>query len=209
MFGSKLYQLRYFFGTVVVFGIVAVCALLAYSKVDIHLGINHLHTPFWDLFFAYFTYVGDGIFVALGIALLGIISFRTHGWRPLLLGGCLLLLSGATAQLLKRLVYPDALRPAAYLEGYSLHFVEGVQMHAHHSFPSGHTTAAFAFFGFLSLHYFSQKPLFQILMAISAGLVGYSRMYLSQHFLEDVLAGMFVGSLFVLFTLFFDRKPIN
>ena len=56
------------------------------------------------------------------------------------------------------------------------------------SFPSGHTTAAFAFFCALSI-LARKHPLLQSLFFLLAAGVAYSRMYLSQHFLADVLAG--------------------
>jgi membrane-associated phospholipid phosphatase len=118
-----------------------------------------------------------------------------------------LTISGGTAQLLKRFVFSDALRPSAFMVDSDLHFVEGVQLHAHHSFPSGHTTAAFAFFGFAALFLSRRNPLLQVTFAVSAALVGYSRMYLSQHFLEDVVVGMAIGTIiFILLSLFFKRQ---
>jgi membrane-associated phospholipid phosphatase len=186
--------------------------LLSSDKTSIHLWVNDLHTPITDVFFKYWTYVGDGVFVAIAGVIIAIVLFPRYKSLPLWFGACTLILSGALAQVLKRLVFEDALRPSAYLSEYKLHFVEGVQLHASHSFPSGHTTAAFAFFGFAALFLAQKNTLLQVLFALSAGLVGYSRMYLSQHFLEDVLAGMILGTVvFVLLIIAFKRPlaPLN
>jgi membrane-associated phospholipid phosphatase len=46
------------------------------------------------------------------------------------------------AQGLKKIVFPDSPRPAAWFEnqeGVVLQFAEGVKIHTAHSFPSGHT----------------------------------------------------------------------
>jgi len=59
------------------------------------------------------------------------------------------------------------------------------------SFPSGHTTAAFASATSLSLTY---KKWYVTVPAFAyAGLMGYSRMRLGVHYPTDVLGGMFIG----------------
>jgi len=198
--------MRHYFLTILAFVLIASILILQYDKSDIHLASNAHHAPFWDFFFKYLTYVGDGVFVVIAITVIGLILVRSRGWRPLFYGWLILFLSGGAAQLLKRVFFSDALRPSAFLKSNTLHLIDGVQMHAHHSFPSGHTTAAFAFFGYLSILLCGKKPILQVVMALSAGLVAFSRMYLSQHFLEDLLAGMLLGTLFVLVFLIADRK---
>jgi membrane-associated phospholipid phosphatase len=60
-----------------------------------------------------------------------------------------------------------------------------------YSFPSGHTTSAFAMATSLSLSY---KKWYVALPAyLYAGMVGYSRMRLGVHFPSDVLGGMVIG----------------
>lgn len=188
--------------------VIAGIILLSFDKTAIHLQINAMHSSFADLFFTYWTYVGDGIFVAVAGIIIAIFLFPRYRWLPLWFGASTLIVSGAAAQLLKRFVFEDALRPSAYLSEHSLYFVQGVQLHASHSFPSGHTTAAFAFFGFASLFLGRKKPWLQVLFAVCAGLVGYSRMYLSQHFLEDVFAGMILGSLIFLLLVLISKRRI-
>jgi undecaprenyl-diphosphatase len=59
------------------------------------------------------------------------------------------------------------------------------------SFPSGHTTAAFASATAMTLTY---KKWYVAVPAFTyAGLVGYSRMRLGVHYPSDVLAGMVIG----------------
>lgn len=61
------------------------------------------------------------------------------------------------------------------------------------SFPSGHTTAAFALYGLLSLMLDPRVRQWGLLLAILAITVGFSRIYLVQHFLRDVLGGAVLG----------------
>lgn len=81
---------------------------------------------------------------------------------------------------------------------------ESVYFESSFSFPSGHATAAAAFFGFML--YFCWKTLaswrrrlqlsFFILLLIA--LIGASRIYLGVHYLSDVLAGFLLGGLWLL-----------
>lgn len=60
-----------------------------------------------------------------------------------------------------------------------------------HSFPSGHTTAAFATATAVSLSY--KKWYVAVPAYTYASLVGYSRMRLGMHYGTDVLGGMLIG----------------
>lgn len=88
--------------------------------------------------------------------------------------------------------------------GREIHLVKGVEMHYFQSFPSGHTMTAFAFACFVALILKQPKwGLFSLLIAI---LVGYSRMYLFQHFPRDVFAGGILGVAVVIITLVFIKN---
>jgi membrane-associated phospholipid phosphatase len=59
------------------------------------------------------------------------------------------------------------------------------------SFPSGHTSTAFALATSMSIQY---KKWYVVVPAFAwAGSVGYSRMYLGEHYPTDVLAGAAIG----------------
>ena len=104
-----------------------------------------------------------------------------------------LITAGILSQSIKRIFFDDALRPARFIGEDQLYLIPDVGIHHFHSFPSGHTTAGFAFLAFIAFTYFSENKLMQVILALIAVLIGYSRMYLSQHFLEDVVVGACLG----------------
>lgn len=79
------------------------------------------------------------------------------------------------------------------------HFYGGIQIFTSNiqnkdsffSFPSGHTTAAFAIFGILYM--FSEKRFNKIIFIILPILVAISRIYLGRHFFSDTLTGGTIG----------------
>lgn len=171
----------------VVLLIIGGCILILSTKKDIHLFINAYHSTFFDYFFRYITYLGDGITpVVLTLAFL-FITFRKS--VEIAASG---ILAGLFAQMFKRLVFPDVIRPKPFFNGIAeLYFVPGVHMHTTLSLPSGHTASAFALFFVLST--FAKNKIVKILCLLMALLIGYSRMYLSQHFLIDVYLGSMIG----------------
>ncbi len=90
---------------------------------------------------------------------------------------------------LKHLV--DALRPPAVLPPEALKVI-GPVLHSH-SFPSGHTTSAFVFFGVLAACARSGRE--RVAALLAATLVGLSRVALGVHWPQDVLAGAYGGML--------------
>jgi membrane-associated phospholipid phosphatase len=83
-------------------------------------------------------------------------------------------------------------RPAGFISPELLiHHAPWISIYHQNSFPSGHTTTIFAAAVMISLC--TQKTTVAIFSMIIAVLVGYSRVYLGQHFIEDVCAGSFIG----------------
>jgi len=91
--------------------------------------------------------------------------------------------------------YFDTLRPIAFFKDLNMnwHYVDGVIVNIHQSFPSGHTTTAFAIFTMLTL--FMKNKNWGFLFITLAWLAAYSRCYLFQHFPVDVLGGSAIGTL--------------
>ncbi len=182
----------------------ALLGLLAYGKKPLHLFVNQFHSPFWDTFFKYFTNVGDGLFAGL---ILFILLFFIN-IRNIFIGLATFLISGFISQLFKKVAYFDEFRPSKTFGPNELYYVPGELLHYYNSFPSGHSTTAFAMFMFLA--YVFKKQYLQISFAIIACLVAYSRVYLSQHFFVDVVCGGLIGmTSFILSYFIFRSAKIN
>lgn len=167
--------------------IVGVFLILTTNKTDFHLLLNSFHSSFLDVLFQIITLFGDGIFVLVAALILLFNNFRRA-----IVTALSALLAGLFTQFLKRIVFSDSLRPTAFFEDPTvLPLVEGMSVARLHSFPSGHTTTAFAIACCFALFYPRGK--YQVYFFVIATLVAYSRIYLSLHFLEDVLVGSLIG----------------
>ena len=174
---------------------------LAYcGKAKSFILLNSYHSKSLDLFFSKFTFLGDGLFVVM-LAVILFFTLKTQRLSILILISYIV--SGLLAQLLKHSF--NAPRPKVFLkpEEYQ-HFIDGVSIANYESFPSGHTTSAFAL-AFILAHSTNKKS-FQIILLIFAIAAGYSRIYLGQHFLTDVLSGAFLGTFISVLTIFVSNK---
>lgn len=170
--------------------LLAAALVLALGYRDSFLFINRTHNAFLDFFFQHFTNLGDSLVASSILVLLF--------WRrnpPLLLTAILAItITGLTAQLFKNTVFNEWDRPQKIFEGTGLvHFFDHERAN-YKSMPSGHATTAFT--ATLVLAYlFQHKDVWaQVVLAIMAGLVCYSRVYVGMHFLGDVLAGGMLGA---------------
>lgn len=78
----------------------------------------------------------------------------------------------------------------------------------HRSFPSGHTTGAFALFSFLAFLLPKRYQAYGLFLFSLAVLVGYSRVYLTAHFFTDVFVGSIIGTFFSTLAIYiFYKKP--
>lgn len=146
---------------------------------------NVLRSPLLDPLVLFFTRLGDGglLFIALTLLLLVFPKTRRVGLATALALLCSLLF---TNLILKNLFA----RPRPWE---SFDFLKNLVVEADTSFPSGHTSAAFAFA--LAFARTSSKRWARVSVVVVAVLMGLSRLYVGAHYPTDVLVGFVVGDL--------------
>ncbi len=162
---------------------------IRHGKLGGHLYLNGFRSEAADFFFALATHGGEAVVIVPVFVLLALFASWRAAWAVGLSSVFVLIAAG----ILKQLVFVDSLRPTGLIDPEALHLVEGVRMHKNHSFPSGHTMAAYAWT--LAALSFLKHGFFAWLLPFTALVVGLSRVYLSQHFLVDVAVGAWIGSL--------------
>jgi undecaprenyl-diphosphatase len=157
---------------------------------DLFIRVNHLpHTRLTNGFFYFITFIYNG--GAAWYALLGAAMLVRGRWDRHMVRASAVPLTIATALVefpikrffRRRRPFIDIVR--AIVVG---------KKPGTWSFPSGHSASAFAGAWLLRQHFPGLTPLLYLL----AGLVGFSRIYLGDHYPGDVLSGSLLGHLFAL-----------
>lgn len=153
-----------------------------------------------DQFFRFWTNLGDGaVWVIVGLL------FLIYRRNLLLLCFSVIIISTLIVQVTKNFIFPSVPRPTKAIGELALiHTVPGVELHTMNSFPSGHTTTAFAVF-LLACLVIPKKWVIPVGF-VYALLVGYSRIYLAQHFPLDVGAGMLAAVISVLLSITIQKR---
>lgn len=194
---------RYFLVPYFLFLLVLGCLLFLETKTNIHLYINSYHHPIFDFFFKYITFLGDGVFT---ISICVILLFINRIYSLFIIVPYLL--SSTIVQIIKNFVLPEAMRPVKFFEGVQeLYKVPGVENYFFNSFPSGHSTSIFS--TCLTIAMLTSNNIIKSLLFCAAILVGFSRVYISQHFLGDVYAGSLIGTIISFFSFYLLTKFIK
>ncbi len=184
----------------VVVGVILIVISFLMTKRDFFLLLNADMGYFGDTLFRNWTHLGDGtIWILVGILFL---AFRRDKF---LLALSSVVIGTIIVQSLKNFIIPAQVRPGTAIQDLTLfHSVDGVELLTNYSFPSGHTTTAFSVFLLATL--FFNKNWIVPLGFIIALMVGYSRVYLAEHFPLDVGGGMLTAVLSVALSLYIQRK---
>lgn len=186
---SDFYKVRYFYLLYFGFALVSLGLITAFSKQEIHLTINAYHSHFWDVFFQIYTHIGEGTFAIIISLLLVLYSIRSF-----LFSITTTIFTGLLVGLIKRVFFYGEPRPLTLLrENPKLYIIPGFEPNEINSFPSGHSASIFALM--LCLCFFIKNEKASVPFFFVSLLVCYSRLYLSEHFLIDVLAGATIGIL--------------
>jgi len=183
---------------------VGLATIQFYGRDELHLVLNQSFSPFFDIFFKYFSKIGPLIFIV--ITLFFIIKKET--FKSLLILFSAYGLNFIIGTFVKRNFFKHVHRPTYYFEqkGIDLHLIDGVSSQIPYTFPSGHTAETFLLMLFICM--ISKSKLIQIIAVILGITMAFSRVYLSKHFLIDTIGGALLGT-FVLTLMYYVFQNRN
>lgn len=154
-----------------------------------------IHNPVLTEIYEFFTFIGEAGFVWILAGIVLLIKSRHRKY------GCILLLS-----LLMCLIFGNGLlknliaRPRPCWRHPEVEML--IRIPRDYSFPSGHTFSSFA--GAVSVYYW--KPRYGYIAFGLAVLIATSRMYFYVHYPTDIIAGMLMGTVMALFSIFIIQR---
>ncbi|MBL7952343.1 MAG: phosphatase PAP2 family protein [Flavobacteriales bacterium] len=161
-------------------------AVLGTGQLELHRAMHPFHSSTLDQFFTHITHLGDGVVPTV----LALVILLLRDVRSFLMMGISCAASALIVQAMKHAFAYD--RPFMFKQQLGeLHWVDGLELHHHLSFPSGHATASFSMCYALAV--LIGRNGIAAALAVLAIVIAYSRVYLSQHFSEDILAGSAIG----------------
>ena len=202
-FDVKLNTVQFIFLNIVRFTwFLGALAILFVDKLDFQRKINQIGNSGFDVVMRYLTHAGDGIFALLVFIALLFIRIKTAVIALICFG-----LTAGVVQLLKHTVFVKMKRPFYFLQSEAnFRIIDDFTYHTSNSFPSGHAASIFAICTVIAYQYKSKLSV-QLLLVIFAILVALTRVYLCQHFLQDIIAGSLIGTLIAYYgSIFLESK---
>lgn len=167
--------------------------------------VQTIHGGFLDKLMVIITSLGEGgiIFIAVALALLCTKKYRKAGVAIIV---ALLVMEVGNNLILKTIFArprPFNLDPTQYAWWHEIYkFPELVKRPDSYSFPSGHTSSAFA--AGVALLWYDRK--FGIPLTLFAAVMGFSRIYVEVHYCTDVLFGALAGIVYALLGVLIVNK---
>jgi len=172
------------------------------EKGVLELIINQNHHPILDVYFKYVTHLGDGLTL---VVLLIILLFSNYTLAIITLFS--VIMQSIFVSIFKRWLFKGLERPLAFFdESISLNLVEGVDVHSYNTFPSGHTATGFTLFALIIVILNYRNVIISTSAFFLAFSVGFSRVYLMQHFIIDAYFGAIIGVMSVVFALYLTER---
>ncbi|GJM35758.1 MAG: hypothetical protein DHS20C18_47590 [Saprospiraceae bacterium] len=183
---------RLFLLLVFAFAVLGSILLLFIEQGDVIYFFSDHRTQLGNYIFRYGTKLGEEISYFIILIILLFVGYR-HALAVPFLG-----LTVTVVSFLAKLVFAHD-RPSLYFRKQgvfeTITTIDGVVLNGGaNSFPSGHTMSAFALYAFLAFCLPFKKGVALLTFTIAL-VVGISRIYLVQHFFEDVYLGAIIGTL--------------
>lgn len=200
---------RFFFAFFAFWQVLLITYLIFFPKGQEFLLLDRFHHAYLDTFFKAVTLLGDWPVYIFALAFL----FSKLRFRAFFIMLLVSILVPITSYISKTNFKQP--RPVLYFQDKplfdDLQKVDGVVLHKGlSSFPSGHTLSAFAVFTLLAFFTSGSKSLTALFISL-AMLVAASRVYLIQHFVEDVWMGSIMGVIlaYLVFYIFSSIRKQN
>lgn len=158
---------------------------------------NKQHSYTADIIMKAGSYLAEWPVIAVSIG-----AYLLRDWRLGIWAAVCYAMQGLTVNIIKNAL--NAPRPVIELSEAGLRHVDGIHIHAWQAFPSGHTASAFMGLGILASLYRAGK--WQFILILIAAVAGYSRLYLGQHYLHDVIGGACISLIWLMFFVHFKHK---
>jgi len=197
---ATLRQIKLFFILYLILLVACLVIKVMFTRQDIYFAVNGWHPGWADALFPYITDLGNGWAVIILSAILALFNYRAAFLMATSWG-----VTSIVAQIIKHLV--NAPRPKLFFHDQlsRIHFIKGLYMDRLGSFPSGHTVTAFS--AAVVAAYLIKNKSWNVFFLLTAIIIGFSRMYLSEHFFEDVVGGSVTGVIItVIWLAWLDRK---
>lgn len=166
-------------------------SVLAYGYEGSFLLLNAWNAPFFDRLMPHLTHLGEGVILS---SLVGLLMLRRDpGLTVSLALGMLMVLLFVSIG--KHQLFDNWRRPwpVFHEQHVSFHHISQ-RIWTGNSFPSGHSAAAAACFGFWAAYLRQYGAVWPWLCGIAAAIAAYSRVYIGVHFPADTLAGVLLGA---------------
>lgn len=191
IFKQSILENLYFIIPCLLWFIVGGILLIINTRSELFFPINHTHTPTLNILNNVFSAFGRGDVIAILLLWLLIIPYYRNNKY--------IITSLAFGIIIPTLIYFskdffDKPRPISFYGINNVQTVSWLENYYNNSFPSGHTLGAFGFFMLLSLFLPKQLKQWSLLFFVLALCVGFSRIYLGQHFFQDIYAGSIAGT---------------
>ncbi|MDX9880541.1 MAG: phosphatase PAP2 family protein [Prolixibacteraceae bacterium] len=185
------------------FFVVGAGVLVLTKRGDVVLLVNRYSRIEWDSTVEFLTNIGLGGYMAIAACLLFFYKVR-HAATGLLN----LLIIGIFTNVLKEFLKGVFTRPLHYFlyDDFS-RFIYTADINYYSSFPSGHSMTIFGMFAFFA--FLANRKTISVILFFLAVTVGFSRIYLLQHFFVDVYAGAFFGICSLLITIWLTETRFH